>query len=116
MALFKGSTGFVTLNSITACEIADWKCSIEYERPDVTPLYDSVNKHTALGLTSGSGSVKSYVWLGTTSANFTITLKADSGRNITGTAQLTKTDINTPSDGFLTYDYNFVFTGAITIT
>jgi len=115
MAIFKGNSGSVSIGGNTSCEIASWTCTINYDRPDMTPI-NSLWKQTGLGLSSGSGSVESYVWLGATSANFNISLIATNGKTITGVAQLTAATLSVPSDAIITYKYDFIFSGPVIIS
>lgn len=114
MSVFRGNSGYVNLGT-QQCEIAEWRARIEYDRPDITPITSEYSV-TGLGLTRGSGSITSYVWLGSTPNTFTITLHATNGKTVTGSAQLTTTELVTPAEGFLTYEYEFIFTGPITVT
>jgi len=120
MAILTGNYGQIVLDAASICEITEWTVTIETARPDVTGIA-SLNEERGRGLTKGYGSFVSLDQITAMQEYYdivaTFSTSQDSGDSvdISGNIQTTKQSPRVSVDGLITWTYEFVFNGEITI-
>lgn len=106
-----GPTGFT--------EVGQWKLSLSNDKLDATNMSSAQYKEWIGGLSGAEGTATTQ---GTvipargTLAAATLKTKSSGGATIAGSIIVDKVDIGVPTDGKVTYDVSFVFSGSVTIT
>lgn len=99
-------------------EITNWTLNIEIAALDATSMDSAGWREYIAGLQGVTGSfrsIKSKLTMNGTAVSLTLQTATASGVSISGSAFLIKETPSVPVDGVVSWDFDFVFTGSVTI-